>query len=236
MGIGAAIADEIERRGGRVVVLDLAAPESGRKERLFVECDVRDEAAVVRALSMAADQLGTIDEAYLNAGVGALRPLLEMSLREWDAVYDVNVRGVFLTMREAARHMRSQHGGGSIVVTGSVSGSLADRYMSHYNSSKAAVAMLSRVAAAELGPYGIRVNVLAPGTTDTPLFATTDGLMGYREALEARTPLGGVGAAADVAAAAVDLARMTWVTGQVLAADGGVSLHSPIDVAEFLPL
>jgi NAD(P)-dependent dehydrogenase (short-subunit alcohol dehydrogenase family) len=120
------------------------------------------------------------------------------------------------------------------VMTGSVSGFLADRNMSHYNSSKAGVVQLARIAAAELGPRGIRVNVIAPGTTDTPLFARTDAVPGYRDALAARTPLGAVGSADDVAAAAVALAQLRWVTGQVLVADGGVSLRSPIDIAEFL--
>jgi NAD(P)-dependent dehydrogenase (short-subunit alcohol dehydrogenase family) len=106
--------------------------------------------------------------------------------------------------------------------------------MAHYNSSKAGVVQLARIAAAELGPRGIRVNVIAPGTTDTPLFARTDAVPGYREAVTARTPLGAVGSAEDVAAAAVALAQLRWVTGQVLVADGGVSLRSPIDIAEFL--
>jgi NAD(P)-dependent dehydrogenase (short-subunit alcohol dehydrogenase family) len=115
-----------------------------------------------------------------------------------------------------------------------VSGFLADRNMAHYNSSKAGVVQLARIAAAELGPRGIRVNVIAPGTTDTPLFARTDAVPGYRDALAARTALGAVGSADDVAAAAVALAQLRWVTGQVLVADGGVSLRSPIDIAEFL--
>ena len=78
------------------------------------------------------------------------------------------------------------------------------------------------------------MNVIAPGTTDTPLFARTDAVPGYREAVAARTPLGAVGSADDVAAAAVALGQLRWVTGQVLVADGGLSLRSPIDIAEFL--
>jgi len=113
-------------------------------------------------------------------------------------------------------------------------GLLADRNMAHYNSSKAGVVQLARIAAAELGHRGIRVNVIAPGTTDTPLFARTDAVPGYREAVSARTPLGSIGSADDVAAAAVALAQLRWVTGQVLVADGGVSLRSPIDIADFL--
>lgn len=234
-GIGAAIAEEIENRGGSVVVLDLTPPPTRTEPNSFVECDVADEPSVVRGIRTAADHLGGVDEAYLNAGVGGLHPLLDMPVEEWDRILGVNLRGTFLTLRESARQMVREANGGSIVVTGSVSGFLADRGMAHYNTSKAGAAMLARVAAAELGPRGVRVNVIAPGTTDTPLFAPTEALPGYHHALGERTPLGSVGSAESVARAAVDLARMDWVTGHVLVADGGLSLRSPIDVMEFRP-
>jgi NAD(P)-dependent dehydrogenase (short-subunit alcohol dehydrogenase family) len=197
-------------------------------------CDVADEKAVVEGIAAAVDRLGGLDLAFLNAGVGGLAPLLAMTADEWDRNHDVNLRGTFICLRECARAMVASGSGGSIVLTGSVSGFLADRSMAHYNSSKAGVVQLARIAAAELGPRGIRVNVIAPGVTDTPLFARTDAVPGYREAVAARTPLGAVGSADDVADAAVALAQLRWVTGQVLVADGGVSLRSPIDIAEFL--
>ena len=122
--------------------------------------------------------------------------------------------------------------GGAIVAVTSVSGFLADRTMAHYAASKAGLAQLVRSAARELGAVNIRVNAVAPGTTDTPMFAPTDQLKGYREQVTRRAPLGRVGTADDVAQAAVALLTLDWVTGQVLAADGGVSLHSPIDPLE----
>jgi NAD(P)-dependent dehydrogenase (short-subunit alcohol dehydrogenase family) len=91
---------------------------------------------------------------------------------------------------------------------------------------------LVRVAARELGPLGIRVNAVAPGTTDTPLFASTARLPGYAQQVADRTALGGVGTPEAVAEAIVSVLRLTWVTGQVVAADGGVSLWSPIDPVE----
>jgi NAD(P)-dependent dehydrogenase (short-subunit alcohol dehydrogenase family) len=124
--------------------------------------------------------------------------------------------------------------GGSIVAVSSVSGFLADRNMAHYSVSKAGVDQLVRVAARELGSFGIRVNAVAPGTTDTPLFASTARLPGYAARVAERTALGGVGTPDAVAEAIVSVLRMTWVTGQVVAADGGVSLWSPIDPAESL--
>jgi NAD(P)-dependent dehydrogenase (short-subunit alcohol dehydrogenase family) len=98
--------------------------------------------------------------------------------------------------------------------------------------SKAGVAELVRVAARELGPFGIRVNAVAPGTTDTPMFASTKRLPGYRERVAERAALGDVGTPDGVARAVTALLELDWVTGQVLAADGGVSLWSPIDPAE----
>ena len=231
-GIGKAIVRHLREAGSRVAVLDLEAREGDGDVALV--CDVADEKAVVEGVAAAIERLGGLDLAFLNAGVGGFAPLLAMTAEEWDRNHDVNLRGAFLCLRECARAMDSYGSGGSIVLTGSVSGFLADRNMAHYNSSKAGVVQLARIAAAELGHRGIRVNVIAPGTTDTPLFARTDAVPGYRGAVGARTPLGGIGRADDVAAAAVALAQLRWVTGQVLVADGGVSLCSPLDVAEFL--
>jgi NAD(P)-dependent dehydrogenase (short-subunit alcohol dehydrogenase family) len=118
------------------------------------------------------------------------------------------------------------------VAVSSISGFLADRMMGHYSVSKAGVAELVRVAARELGPFGIRVNAVAPGTTDTPMFASTKRLRGYRERVAERAALGDVGTPDGVARAIRALLELDWVTGQVLAADGGVSLWSPIDPAE----
>jgi NAD(P)-dependent dehydrogenase (short-subunit alcohol dehydrogenase family) len=231
-GIGQAIVRQLHKAGGRVAVLDLDATDGDGDVGLV--CDVADEKSVVEGVATVTDRLGGLDFAFLNAGVGGLAPLLAMTAEEWDRNHDVNLRGTFLCLRECARAMVASGSGGSIVITGSVSGFLADRNMAHYNSSKAGVVQLARIAAAELGPQGIRVNVIAPGTTDTPLFARTDAVAGYREALRARTPLGAIGTADDVAAAAVALAQLRWVTGQVLVADGGLSLRSPVDIAEFL--
>jgi NAD(P)-dependent dehydrogenase (short-subunit alcohol dehydrogenase family) len=120
------------------------------------------------------------------------------------------------------------------VAVGSISGFLADRMMGHYSVSKAGVAQLVRVAARELGPFGIRVNAVAPGTTDTPMFSSTARLPGYRERVAERAALGEIGTPEGVAGAVIALLGLDWVTGQVLAADGGVSLWSPIDPAESL--
>jgi NAD(P)-dependent dehydrogenase (short-subunit alcohol dehydrogenase family) len=232
-GIGAAVVQQLQHAGSRVAVLDLQAdPGDGD---LALACDVAEEDQVVDAVAHAHRALGGLDVAVLAAGVGGMSAVADMSSSEWDRVQRVNLRGTFLCLREAARAMRQTDLGGAIVAVTSVSGFLADRLMAHYCVSKAGVAALVRVAARELGPARIRVNAVAPGTTDTPMFDAARRLPGYEDQVTGRTPLGGLGSPRAVAEAAVALAGLDWVTGQILAADGGVSLWSPIDPAERLP-
>ncbi len=233
-GIGRATVARLRDTGARVAVLDRV--EAADTVDLFVHCDVADEHAVVQAVADVVAGLGPPDVAVLAAGVGGSSPVLRMSTDEWDRVYGVNVRGLFVSLRECARAMVAHGRAGSIVAVGSVSGVLSDRWLAHYASSKAAVHQLVRVAAAELGAHGIRVNAVAPGTTDTPMFGATARLPGFREKVAERAALGRVGSADDVAQAIVAIAALDWVTGQVVAADGGVALRSPIDPVESMPL
>ena len=226
-GIGAACVTQLRAAGARVAVLDLAdAPAADASFRV----DVADEDAVVAGVRRAVSGLGGLDVAILSAGVGGSAPLLDLTAAEWDRVLNVNLRGAFVSLRECARAMS----GGSIVAVTSISGFLSERRMAHYAVSKAGLAQLVRSAARELGPRGIRVNAIAPGTTDTPMFAPTERLPGYRDQVARRAALGRLGTAADVAQAVVALCALDWVTGQVVAADGGISLHSPIDPQEAL--
>ena len=140
----------------------------------------------------------------------------------------VNVGGVVSVLRHLGGAMVTAELAGSFVITTSVSATLVDRGMGAYCASKAAADMVVRVAAAELGEHGIRVNAVAPGVTRTPMVPVPDGtpwLTGVRQ----RTALGRVGQAEEVAAVALALHGLAWVTGAVVPADGGLSLHSPID-------
>ena len=227
-GIGAACVVQLRAAGAQVVALDLIdAPDAD----LALRVDVADEDAVVAGVREAVAHLGGLDIAVLGAGVGGSAALLDLTTAEWDRVLNVNLRGAFVCLRESARAMTD---GGAIVAVTSVSGFLNDRLMAHYGVSKAGLAQLVRTAARELGGRGIRVNAVAPGATDTPMFAATDRLPGYREQVVRRSALGRLGTAADIAQAIVALCTLDWVTGQIVAADGGVSLHSPIDPQEAL--
>jgi NAD(P)-dependent dehydrogenase (short-subunit alcohol dehydrogenase family) len=225
-GIGAAVTRQLGAENCRVAVLDRVAGDAGE---VAVLCDVADEDQVVASVKEVEDHFGGLDLAVLCAGVGGFAPVVEMTSEEWDRVLTINLRGTFLCLREVARAMTRQGLGGAVVVVSSTSGSLVEAGMSHYNVSKAGVNQLVRAAARELGADGIRVNAVAPGATDTPLFAPTRALGGFQERVADRTALGGIGDPEEVARAVVALARLDWVTGQVLATDGGLSLFSPLD-------
>jgi NAD(P)-dependent dehydrogenase (short-subunit alcohol dehydrogenase family) len=163
------------------------------------------------------------------AGIGASGMLLDQSPDEWERVLAVNLSGTWLTIRAGAQAMIDAKVGGSIVAVSSISGTVADRDMGAYCVSKAGVDMLVKVAAVEWGVHGIRVNAIGPGVTRTPMLAKPEQLPGWVAGLSERTALGGLGEAADVAGAIVGVLELPWVTGQIVHADGGLSLHSPID-------
>ena len=148
---------------------------------------------------------------------------------DWRRVIDTNLTGTWLTMRAVARAMIDAGTGGSIVAVSSISGTVADRDMGAYCVSKAGIDMLVRVAAAEWGAHGIRVNAVGPGVTRTPMLAEAEQLPGWVAALTERTALGRLGQAEDIADVIIAVLEMSWVTGQTVFADGGLALHSPID-------
>jgi NAD(P)-dependent dehydrogenase (short-subunit alcohol dehydrogenase family) len=229
-GIGAATVKRLQQDGARVAILDVRTEDA--EGDLVVRCDVTDEDEVVGGVKQVVDTFGRLDVAVLCAGVGGMSPVLKMTGDEWDRVMAVNLRGAFLCLRECARAMVAAGGGGSIVAITSTSAFLVDRYMAHYSASKAGLAEFVRVAARELGPHGITVNAIAPGTTDTPMFAATEALPGYRDRVARRAALGRLGSPGDIASAIVALLGLEWVTGQVVVVDGGVSLWSPTDPVE----
>lgn len=220
-GIGAATARLLREAGHDVVVWDRA----GEPDDLV---DVADAAQVRAATERLA--AGGVPELVAHcAGVGHSGLLLEESPDEWSRVLAVNLTGVFLTLRAVGGAMVDAGVAGSIVVVTSISGSIADRGMAAYCASKAGADMVVRVAAAEWGAHGIRVNAVGPGVTDTPMLARAAQLPGWTDGLAERTPLGRLGTADDVAAAVVSVLATPWVTGQVIHADGGLGGHSPID-------
>jgi NAD(P)-dependent dehydrogenase (short-subunit alcohol dehydrogenase family) len=220
-GIGREVAGRLRDAGHDVVVWDLSGAG--------IACDISDPEAVSAAMERTVQEHGVPTRVVTCAGIGASGVLLKQSPAEWERVLAVNLTGTWLTIRAAAQAMVDAGAGGSIVAVSSISGSIADRDMGAYCVSKAGVDMLVKVAAVEWGTHGIRVNAVGPGVTRTPMLANPEGLPGWVEGMSERTPLGGLGEAADVAGAVVGVLELPWVTGQIVHADGGLALHSPID-------
>jgi len=221
-GIGAAVTTRLRVAGRAVVVWDVADP-------CDVRCDISEAAAVDDAMARTVATAGVPSAVVACAGIGHSGLLLDEDPDAFRRVLDVNVIGTWLTMRSAARTMVDAGVAGSIVAISSISGQLSDRNMGAYCASKAAIDMLVRIAAAEWGHHGIRVNAVGPGVTQTPMLGNAARLPGWVEELDQRTALRRLGTPDDIAAAVVALLDLEWVTGQTLHADGGLSLHSPID-------
>ncbi|MGO9857483.1 MAG: SDR family NAD(P)-dependent oxidoreductase [Acidimicrobiales bacterium] len=225
-GIGSALAAAHRAQGTRLVTWDIAGSHD-------VTCDVTEPDAIDDAVEVTRRRWGVPTCVTVTAGVGHAGLLADAAPDEFDRVMRVNARGPWLCMRAWVGAMREEGVAGSFVAVSSISARLVDRDMGLYCASKAALSMLVRVAAAEWGASGLRVNAVAPGVTRTPMLgrgpsATVAGspwLAGVAE----RTALGRLGEADDIAQVIIGLHALGWVTGQVIECDGGLSLHSPVD-------
>jgi NAD(P)-dependent dehydrogenase (short-subunit alcohol dehydrogenase family) len=190
---------------------------------LVVRCDVSSEDDVVAAVGSCVDEFGRVDVLMNNAGTLVAKPLVEQTLDDWRTVIDTNLTSMFLFSREAARTMISQ-GSGSIINIGSIFGFAATREFTEvgYYASKGAVGAMTKAMAVELGSHGVRVNAIAPGFFPTPMGADiTDELRA--RLIEPRTCLTSRPDNSWIRGAACWLASedACFVTGQVLAVDGG---------------
>jgi NAD(P)-dependent dehydrogenase (short-subunit alcohol dehydrogenase family) len=217
-GIGEATCRLLEAEGARVVSWDVTGAG--------ILCDVTDPQSVKRAMVKTVDKYGIPTVLVANAGISYLAKLVDIPPEEWDRVFAVNVRGVFLSLQVVARELISNRLPGSMVIIGSVNGTVADPAHSMYSSSKAAVMHLARCAAVELGPSGIRVNAIAPGPTATPMMARALSVEGYAQRIAETTPLGRIGTAEDIADGVLSVLKCDWITGQVIALDGGSALST----------
>ena len=260
-GIGRAIAARLLRDGLRVLVSDLerpmdthpdyasAAPTeledsvaelSGLGEVAAVGCDVRDTTQVEALFDAASERFGRVDVLVNNAGIAiGLAPVTELSDEDWQVNLEVMAGGVFRCSRAAARRMIEQGKGGRIVTIASQAGLIGQPWLAAYSAAKFAAIGFTQSLAHELGPHGVTVNAVCPGTVRTPLLDVPGGIFDtyprmagitreqYERKLLRSIPLGRYETPEDVAAAVGFLASedAAYVTGAALNVSGGQTMH-----------
>jgi NAD(P)-dependent dehydrogenase (short-subunit alcohol dehydrogenase family) len=199
------------------------AAEAAKPQRLFTSSlDVTNEAAAEKAIAMAGEALGRIDGVVNSAGIAADVPALDMPVELFRKILDVNVVGTFIVARAAARLMRNS-GGGAIVNISSVSGVRGSKGRSAYGASKGAVCVLTQVLANDLARYGIRVNAVAPGPVDTPMVQAVHS-ESDRALWKRHIPMRRYAKPDEIASVVeflLDGTRSSYMTGEIVAVDGG---------------
>jgi 3-oxoacyl-[acyl-carrier protein] reductase len=233
-GIGRSISETFAAYGAAVVVADqdesraaetVAVIEARGGRSLSSHTDVRERAEVEAMAAAALDEFGQIDVLVNNVGdflrIGG--PFLESTEEQWDALYRENLHQVFLCTRVVAPHIVNRGAGGSIINVSSIEAFRGVPGCSIYGTFKHAVTGFTRTLAVELGPYGIRVNAVAPETTDTLQVRTEFMSRGREHLLPYWTPLGRFGVPDDTAGCALFLASdlSAWTTGSTVHVDGG---------------
>jgi NAD(P)-dependent dehydrogenase (short-subunit alcohol dehydrogenase family) len=241
--LGGRIALTLAHEGAAVVVADMneaaaaavaTAVTSKGGTAVAVEMDVSDEQSIERGIAVGEAGTGEVDALVNCHGFVPNRPLLDMIVDEWDRTFAVNVRGTMLTTRACARQWVRRGTRGAVVNLSSIAAVSARAGGSHYCSSKAAVTMLTKVSATELGPFGIRVNAVAPGLVlDDVVDEPAADLPPYVAAMLEATPLGRTGSADEIADAVAFLLseRSRYTTGAVVDVTGGVHCgrtHMPL--------
>jgi len=225
-GIGRAIAERLAADGAAVAInytrnRQLAQEVvdgilRGGGKAVAIQADVSKPAEVRRLFSEAVKVVGPLDIVVANAGVVLEKPLVESTEEDYDSVFNINAKGVFFTLQEAARHVRD---GGRIVAISTGGTKMRVANLSLYLGSKGAVEQFAHSLSRELGPRNVTVNVLSPGVTDTDML-----LEQYRAYGAAQSPFNRIGTPEDVAHVAAFLAsdEARWITGQNIQAGGGV--------------
>jgi len=237
-GIGKFIATGLAEAGANVVIasrkIDNCKDAAKELEQygvktLAVKCDMGKEEDITALVEATKSEFGTVDIVVNNAGVTWGAPTLDFPLEQWDKVFNVNVRGVWILSQQVANIMKD-NGGGKIINVSSVYGSRGSLEIAHpavpYNSSKAAVELLTKNLAVKLAPHKIHVNCIAPGFFETDMmgYIFKPEMKAMLDAVLGQIPLYKVGNEDDVKGLAVFLASKAsdYITGSVIPVDGGI--------------
>jgi NAD(P)-dependent dehydrogenase (short-subunit alcohol dehydrogenase family) len=231
-GIGLATAKLFVAEGAKVAITgrDQAKLEAAAKElgphAFAIVADATDVAATEQAVAKAVEKFGKLDIVFANAGIGANTPIGGTTLETFESVLKTNITAVFFTVQAAVPHLND---GGSIVLNGSVISVLGSPGYAAYAASKAGVRAMARVMASELSPRGIRVNVVAPGGTSTPIWdrvaPTPDAVVALEKRISQGIPLGRFGKVDEVAKTVLFLASddASNIQGAEIFVDGGAT-------------
>lgn len=226
-GIGAAIVGRLLGEGARIVVLDRDVPKRPLDGVHYVQADIGDYAAVSAALAEARDRLGALDLVINNAGWDKVQPFIDNDPALWDVLVRINLIGLF-NMTHAALLLMRDRGGGRIINIASDAGRVGSSGEAAYSACKGGAIAFTKSIAREAARFGVLVNAVCPGPTDTPLMdemrseESVDRLM---EAIVRATPLRKLATPDDIAAAVLYFASEPGhVTGQALSVSGGLTM------------
>lgn len=224
-GIGKAIADRFAKEGAKVVYSDINRNSEIElpKGAMFVKCDVTETKQIDELFEKAVKEFGKVDIVVCNAGIGNMGTILDTDDETWNRTINVNLSGVFRTMRAAARYMVENQVKGSIINMCSILGKVGFRGTLAYCAAKGGAVQLTRSAALELATMNIRVNGIAPGFITTNMTSGALENSDFNNIVTSSTPMGYVGKPEDIANAALYLAsdEADYVTGEILHVDGG---------------
>lgn len=228
-GIGQGIATAMASAGAHLVLhgLDAAPGDESLRECPYLRIDLLEEGGTDRLVEEAFAANPALDLLVCNAGGYFDAPFLEMSRARWDKTMRLNVESAYFLAQSFAKQLVSRERPGAIVITSSTNGFQAEFDSTAYDTSKGALVMMTRSLALSLAEYGIRVNGVAPGFIETPLTAgALQNSSGLKEALEKKIAFGRIGRPEDCGGAAVFLcsAASSYITGQILVVDGGLTL------------
>ena len=240
-GIGLAVAQAYLAQGARCTIVDVAAepPEAlaalladHSRSTQYVCADITKMAQIDAMIAAAEERFGVPHILFNNAAVFDLAPLLQSDEAMYERLFAVNVKGLFFVMQAVLAQMVAEKAQGAVINLASQAGRRGEALVAHYCASKAAVISYTQSAALAMAPHGIRVNGIAPGVVDTPMWGQVDAFFARHEHLQPgekkiavgkAVPLGRMGVPDDIAGAAVFLAsgESAYITAQTLNVDGG---------------